>query len=83
MLDILLDIWLIWQPRHKKLEFILYLPLSYFDHLVSKAKTTRLAPSFVIDLGSGQTGSSVLLMSISKRRLVPKIYLYILYTTDI
>ncbi len=81
MLDILLDIWLIWQPRHKKLEFIPYLPLSYFDHLVSQAKI--LAPSLVIDLGLGQTGSAVLLMSLSKRRLAPKIYLYILYTTDI
>ncbi len=83
MLDILLDIWLIWQPCHKKLEFMLNPPLSYFDHLVSQAKITNLAPSLIIDLGSGQTGSAVLLMSTSKRRLAPKIYLYILYTTDI
>ncbi len=81
MLDILLDIWLIWQPRHKKLEFMLYPPFSYFDRLVSQAKI--LAPSLIIDLGLGLTGSAVLLMSTSKRHLAPKIYLYILYTTDI
>jgi hypothetical protein len=29
-------------------------PLPYFDHLVSQVKITILAPSLVIDLGSGQ-----------------------------
>ncbi len=58
-------------PR-KKLEFMLYPPLSYLDHLVSQAKITIMAPSLIIDLGLGQTGSAVLSMSTSKCHLVPK-----------
>jgi hypothetical protein len=46
---------------------MLYPPLSYFDHLVSQVKISILAPSLIIDLGLGQTGSAVLLMSTSKR----------------
>ncbi len=50
-------------PDLEKLELMLYLPLSYFDHLVSQVNITILAPSLVIDLGSGQTGSAVLSLS--------------------
>jgi hypothetical protein len=57
--------------------------LPFWDHLVSPAEITILPPSLITYLGSGQTGSVVPSMSISKRHLVQKIYLYILYTTDI
>ena len=60
-----------------------YPPLSYFDHLVSQVKITISAPSIVIDLGLGQTGSAVLSMSTSKPHLVPKYMFVYLYTTDI
>jgi hypothetical protein len=48
--------------------------------LVSQVKITILAPSLIIDLGSGQTGSAVPLMSSSKRHLAPKyMYVYFVY----
>jgi len=58
-------------------------PLLFWDHLVFPAQITILAPSAITDLGLGQTGSALPMMSISKCHLVPKTYLYILYTTDI
>jgi hypothetical protein len=82
---IMSDISLIWQPHPKKLELLLNPPLPYswttWSH--KPRSLVILAPSRIIDLGSGQTGSAVPSMSTSKHHLVPKIYLYILYTTDI
>jgi hypothetical protein len=57
---------------------MLYPPLSYFDHLVSQVKITILALSLIIDLGLGQTGSTVLSMSTSKRHLAPK-YMFVYF----
>jgi len=57
---------------------MLYPPLSYLNHLVSQVKITISAPSIVIDLGLGQTGSAVLSMSTSKPHLVPK-YMFVYF----
>ncbi len=67
-------------PALEKLEFRLQPPLSYFDHLVSQVKITILASSLIIDLGSGQTGSAVLLMSVLTCCLAPKcMFVYFVY----
>jgi hypothetical protein len=57
-------------PALDKLEFMLYPPLSYLDHLVLQVKITILPP--IIDIWWGQTRSAVLSMSISKHILVQK-----------
>jgi len=66
-------------PALKKLEIMLYPPLSYFDHLVS-VKITISSPSLIPDLGSGQTGSAVLSMHTSKHHLTPK-YMFVYFVS--
>ncbi len=56
-------------------------PLLFWNHLVSPAEIRISARHFVTDLGSGQTGSAVQLMSISKHHLVPKYICIFFYTS--
>jgi hypothetical protein len=63
-------------PALDKLEFMLYLPLSYLDHFVLQVKITILAPHPLIDLWLGQTRSAVLSMSTSKCHLAQK-YMFV------